>query len=181
MPDTVDPTLEETAVYEPEITSGVFSYSTHAAVVSVDPETGEIRIENYAVAEDCGTVVNPMIVDGQIYGGVAQGVGTALYEEIPYDEYGQPQASTFADYHWPGPTSVPSLKISHIVTPATGTEYGMKGMGEGAPSRHPLPSQMQCGTPCCRPVLMPRSQKRQCHLAGYLRQYKKRAPRYLNE
>ncbi|MEC9207046.1 MAG: xanthine dehydrogenase family protein molybdopterin-binding subunit [Pseudomonadota bacterium] len=131
LPDTVDPTLEETAVYEPEITSGVFSYSTHAAVVSVDPETGEIRIENYAVAEDCGTVVNPMIVDGQIYGGVAQGVGTALYEEIPYDEYGQPQASTFADYHWPGPTSVPSFKISHIVTPATGTEYGMKGMGEG--------------------------------------------------
>ena len=131
LPDTVDPTLEETAVYEPEITSGVFSYSTHAAVVSVDPETGKIRIENYAVAEDCGTVVNPMIVDGQIYGGVAQGVGTALYEEIPYDEYGQPQASTFADYHWPGPTSVPSLKISHIVTPATGTEYGMKGMGEG--------------------------------------------------
>ena len=131
MPDTVDPTLEETAVYEPEITSGVFSYSTHAAVVSVDPETGEIRIENYAVAEDCGTVVNPMIVDGQIYGGVAQGVGTALYEEIPYDEYGQPQASTFADYHWPGPTSVPSFKISHIVTPAMGTEYGMKGMGEG--------------------------------------------------
>ena len=131
LPDTVDPTLEETAVYEPEITSGVFSYSTHAAVVSVDPETGEIRIENYAVAEDCGTVVNPMIVDGQIYGGVAQGIGTALYEEIPYDEYGQPQASTFADYHWPGPTSVPSFKISHIVTPATGTEYGMKGMGEG--------------------------------------------------
>ena len=131
LPDTVDPTLEETAVYEPEITSGVFSYSTHAAVVSVDPETGEIRIENYAVAEDCGTVVNPMIVDGQIYGGVVQGVGTALYEEIPYDEYGQPQASTFADYHWPGPTSVPSFKISHIVTPATGTEYGMKGMGEG--------------------------------------------------
>ena len=131
LPDTVDPTLEETAVYEPEITSGVFSYSTHAAVVSVDPETGEIRIENYAVAEDCGTVVNPMIVDGQIYGGVAQGVGTALYEEIPYDEYGQPQASTFADYHWPGPTSVPSFKISHMVTPATGTEYGMKGMGEG--------------------------------------------------
>ena len=131
LPDGTDPTLEETAVYEPEITSGVFSYSTHAAVVSVDPETGDIELENYAIAEDCGTVVNPMIVDGQICGGVAQGIGTALFEEIPYDEYGQPQASTFADYHWPGPTSLPAFRIAHMVTPAEGTEYGMKGMGEG--------------------------------------------------
>jgi carbon-monoxide dehydrogenase large subunit len=131
LPDDADPTLEETAVYEPEVTSGVFSYSTHAAVVLVDPETGEVEIENYAIAEDCGTVVNPMIVDGQIYGGVAQGLGTALFEEIPYDEYGQPQASTFADYHWPGPTSLPQFRIAHMVTPAEGTEYGMKGMGEG--------------------------------------------------
>ena len=131
LPEGVDPTLEETTVYEPEITSGVFSYSTHAAVVSVDPETGDVALENYAVAEDCGTVVNPMIVDGQICGGVAQGIGTALFEEIPYDEYGQPQASTFADYHWPGPTSLPTFRIAHMVTPADGTEYGMKGMGEG--------------------------------------------------
>jgi carbon-monoxide dehydrogenase large subunit len=131
LPDGTDPTLEETAVYEPEITSGVFSYSTHAAVVLVDPETGDVEIENYAIAEDCGTVVNPMIVDGQICGGVAQGIGTALFEEIPYDEYGQPQATTFADYQWPGPTSLPTFRIAHMLTPAEGTEYGMKGMGEG--------------------------------------------------
>ena len=131
LPEDADPTLEETAIYEPEVTSGVFSYSTHAAVVLVDTETGEVEIENYAVAEDCGTVVNPMIVDGQIFGGVAQGIGTALFEEIPYDEYGQPQASTFADYHWPGPTSLPAFQIAHMLTPAEGTEYGMKGMGEG--------------------------------------------------
>lgn len=131
LPEGTDPTLEETAIYEPEITSGVFSYSTHAAVVLVDPETGEVKIQDYAVAEDCGTVVNPMIVDGQICGGVAQGIGTALFEEIPYDEYGQPLASTFADYHWPGPTSLPAFRIAHMVTPAEGTEYGMKGMGEG--------------------------------------------------
>ncbi|MFT5489452.1 MAG: carbon-monoxide dehydrogenase large subunit, partial [Alphaproteobacteria bacterium] len=131
LPDDTNPTLEETAIYEPEVTSGVFSYSTHAAVVRVDPETGEVEVENYAIAEDCGTVVNPMIVDGQICGGVAQGIGTALFEEIPYDEYGQPQASTFADYHWPGPTSLPAFRIAHMVTPAEGTEYGMKGMGEG--------------------------------------------------
>ncbi len=131
LPDGTDPTLEETCVYEPEITSGVFSYSTHAAAVAVDPETGDIEILDYAIAEDCGTVVNPMIVDGQIMGGVAQGIGTALFEEIPYDENGQPLASTFADYHWPGPTSLPAFRIAHMVTPAVGTEYGMKGMGEG--------------------------------------------------
>ena len=131
LPDGTAPTLEETAVYEPEIKSGVFSYSTHAAVVSVDPETGEVDIEDYAIAEDCGTVVNPMIVDGQICGGVAQGIGTALFEEIPYDDNGQPLASTFADYHWPGPTSLPDFRIAHMLTPAEGTEYGMKGMGEG--------------------------------------------------
>ena len=131
LPDGTDPTLEETAVYEPEITSGVFSYSTHAAVVLVDPETGEVAIRDYAIAEDCGTIVNPMIVDGQIMGGVAQGIGTALFEEIPYDDYGQPLASTFADYHYPGPTDLPGFRIAHMVTPAKGTEYGMKGMGEG--------------------------------------------------
>ncbi|MEC7489663.1 MAG: xanthine dehydrogenase family protein molybdopterin-binding subunit [Pseudomonadota bacterium] len=131
LPNDTQPTLEETAVYEPEITSGVFSYATHAAVVALDPETGEIEVTDYAIAEDCGTVVNPMIVDGQICGGVAQGIGTALFEEIPYDTSGQPSASTFADYHWPGPTSLPNFRISHLVTPAEGTEYGMKGMGEG--------------------------------------------------
>lgn len=131
LPEGTDPTLEETAVYEPEVSTGVFSYSTHAAVVAVDPETGAVQILDYAIAEDCGTVVNPMIVDGQIAGGVAQGVGTALFEEIPYDAGGQPLASSFADYHWPGPTDVPTFRIAHMVTPAKGTEYGVKGMGEG--------------------------------------------------
>lgn len=131
LPDGTDPTLEETAIYEPEISTGVFSYSTHAAVVAVDTETGSVEILDYAIAEDCGTVVNPMIVDGQIAGGVAQGIGTALFEEIPYDAGGQPLASSFADYHWPGPTDIPAFRIAHMVTPAKGTEYGVKGMGEG--------------------------------------------------
>ena len=131
LPEGETPTLQETSVYEPDVTSGVFSYATHAAVVLVDPETGEIRILDYAIAEDCGTVVNPMIVDGQIAGGAAQGVGTALFEEIPYSESGQPLASTFADYYWPGPTALTRFRIDHAVTPALGTEYGMKGMGEG--------------------------------------------------
>ncbi len=131
LPEDMMPTLEETAVYEPEVTSGVFSYATHAVVVLVDPETGNVELRDYAVVEDCGTVVNPIIVDGQIEGGTAQGIGTALFEEIPFDRNGQPLAGTLADYHWPGPTSVPKIRLSHMVTPAEGTEYGMKGMGEG--------------------------------------------------
>lgn len=76
-------------------------------------------------------MVNPMIVEGQIRGGVAQGIGTALYEEIPYDAQGQPLAVTFADYLLPGAAELPAIKIGHMHTPANATEYGMKGMGEG--------------------------------------------------
>ena len=98
LPPGVDPLLDATATYEPAIGTGVFSYATHGAVVAVDPETGFIELLDFAVAEDCGTMVNPMIVEGQIRGGVVQGIGTALYEEIPYDEAGQPLAGTLADY-----------------------------------------------------------------------------------
>jgi carbon-monoxide dehydrogenase large subunit len=131
LPRGMDPTLDATATYQPGIDTGVFCYSTHGAVVAVDPDTGHVEILDYAVVEDCGTMVNPMIVDGQIIGGAAQGIGTALYEEIPYDENGQPQATTFADYLIPGATEIPDIKIGHMCTPAKFTEYGMKGMGEG--------------------------------------------------
>ena len=86
LPPGVDPLLDATATYEPSVGTGVFSYATHGAVVAVDPETGFVELLDFAVAEDCGTMVNPMIVEGQIRGGVVQGIGTALYEEIPYDE-----------------------------------------------------------------------------------------------
>jgi carbon-monoxide dehydrogenase large subunit len=76
-------------------------------------------------------MVNPMLVEGQIRGGVVQGIGTALHEEIPYDLQGQPLAATFLDYHMPGAHEIPSIRIGHLHTPATATEYGMKGMGEG--------------------------------------------------
>ncbi len=131
LPDGMDPVLDETATYEPEESAGVFSYATHAAVVLVDPATGAIELADYAVVEDCGTVVNPMIVDGQIEGGVAQGIGTAMFEETPYDAAGQPLATTFADYLLPGAADIPAIKIGHMMTPATLTKYGMKGMGEG--------------------------------------------------
>ena len=131
LPPGVDPLLDMTATYEPQISTGVFSYATHGAVVAVDPETGFIELLDFAVAEDCGTMVNPLIVEGQIRGGVAQGIGTALYEEIPYDAQGQPLAVTFADYLMPGAAELPAIKIGHLHTPASATEYGMKGMGEG--------------------------------------------------
>jgi len=131
LPPGVDPLLDATATYEPTIGTGVFSYATHGAVVAVDSETGFIELLDFAVAEDCGTMVNPMIVEGQIRGGVVQGIGTALYEEIPYDEAGQPLTGTLADYLLPGAAELPAIKIAHLHTPAAATEYGMKGMGEG--------------------------------------------------
>ncbi len=131
LPKGMDPLLDVTVTYEPAVDTGVFTYATQAAVVAVDPDTGKVEILDYAVVEDCGTVVNPLIVDGQIIGGIAQGIGNALYEEIPYDENGQPLATTFADYLMPGAPEVPAIKIEHMCTPTPHTEYGMKGMGEG--------------------------------------------------
>jgi aerobic carbon-monoxide dehydrogenase large subunit len=131
LPPGVEPLLDATATYEPGISTGVFSYATHGAVVAVDPETGAVELLDFAVAEDCGTMVNPMLVEGQIRGGVAQGIGTALHEEIPYDRAGQPLAATLLDYHMPGAFELPPIKIGHLHTPASATEYGMKGMGEG--------------------------------------------------
>ena len=94
-------------------------------------QTGMIELLDFAVAEDCGTMINPMIVEGQVRGGVVQGIGTALYEEIPYDEQGQPLVGTLADYLVPGAAELPAIKIAHLHTPTPYTEYGVKGMGEG--------------------------------------------------
>jgi carbon-monoxide dehydrogenase large subunit len=131
LPDGIEPLLENVSTYEPSDSGGVFSYGTHAVVVAVDPETGVTEIESYVVAEDCGTMINPMIVDGQVQGGIAQGIGTALFEEIPYSDLGQPLATTFADYMVPCATEIPTVQIAHSVTPAKVTEYGVKGVGEG--------------------------------------------------
>ena len=132
LPVAVDPRgLESTIGYKPERDSGTFSYAAHVAVVAVDPEMGDIEILEYIIVEDGGKLVNPMVVDGQIYGGFAQGVGTALYEEMNFDASGQPLASTFADYLLPGPTEVPEPGLDHMETLAPYTEFGVKGIGEG--------------------------------------------------
>jgi aerobic carbon-monoxide dehydrogenase large subunit len=131
LPPSVSPGLETTATYEPPDSGGVYSYGVHATVIAVDPETGVVELLQYAVAEDCGTMINPMIVDGQIMGGVAQGIGTALYEESHYDPAGEPLATTFGDYMMPCAPEVPHIQIKHFVTSARNTLHGVKGMGEG--------------------------------------------------
>ncbi|MBM3486444.1 MAG: xanthine dehydrogenase family protein [Alphaproteobacteria bacterium] len=123
--------LEVTAGYKPRNDQGTFSYAAHAAVVAVDPATGAVEILDYVVVEDGGTLVNPMVVEGQVFGGAAQGIGTALYEEMPYDANGQPLATTLADYTLPGTTEVPDIRILHMHTPSPYTEFGVKGLGEG--------------------------------------------------
>lgn len=123
--------LEVTAGYKPARDTGTFSYATHAVALAVDVETGMVEILDYVIVEDGGKLVNPMVVDGQIYGGVAQGVGTALYEEMVFDQQGQPLASTLSDYMIPGPTEVPSVRILHMETPSPLTTFGVKGIGEG--------------------------------------------------
>ncbi|MET3355758.1 UNVERIFIED_ORG: carbon-monoxide dehydrogenase large subunit [Xanthobacter viscosus] len=132
LPADVDPHgLEVTAGYKPQRDSGTFSYAAHAVVVAVDPELGEVEILDYVIVEDGGTLVNPMVVDGQILGGLAQGIGTALYEEMPFDTSGQPLASTLADYLLPGAPEVPLPFIDHMATPSPYTAFGVKGIGEG--------------------------------------------------
>ena len=123
--------LEVSVSYKPDRDTGAFSYASHAVAVAVDTGTGQVEILDYVIAEDCGTLVNPMVVEGQTLGGVAQGIGTAMYEEIQYDANGQPNASTLADYLLPGPTEVPNMRIFHMETPSPYTMYGIKGMGEG--------------------------------------------------
>lgn len=123
--------LEVSTGYKPKVDTGAFTYASQAAVVAVDPETGAVEILDYVVVEDCGVIVNPLIVEGQTIGGVAQGIGTAFYEEMRYDDQGQPLASTMADYILPGATEVPNIRIDHFETPSPHTEFGAKGMGEG--------------------------------------------------
>jgi carbon-monoxide dehydrogenase large subunit len=128
-PPDAEPGLTARHAYDPP--QPTFSYATHACRVAVDRATGQVEVEDYVVVSDCGTLVNPTIVEGQIHGGVAQGLGAALLEEMVYDDQGQPQTSTMLDYHLPVTASLPDLRIEHRETPSPFTPGGMKGMGEG--------------------------------------------------
>ncbi|HEX6288045.1 MAG TPA: molybdopterin cofactor-binding domain-containing protein [Herpetosiphonaceae bacterium] len=129
LPEGETPGLETIGRYDPPFAS--FSNATHACVVEVDVATGQVRIDRYVVVEDCGTMLNPMVVDGQILGATVQGIGGVLYERLAYDHDGHPLAMTLADYLLPTAADVPAVRIEHIVTPSPLTPYGVKPMGEG--------------------------------------------------
>ncbi len=128
LPEGEAGTLDATAAFDPP---GTFSNATHGVVVEIDPETGAVGIERYVVVEDCGVMINPMIVEGQVRGGVAQGIAAALYERLAYDDEGQLVTSTLMDYLVPTTTEIPPIEIHHLETPCEFSETGAKGMGEG--------------------------------------------------
>ena len=130
LPPEIEPGLESTNRYRaPD--PGSFANALHGAIVEVDIATGAVEIKRYVVIEDCGVMVNPLLVEGQIHGGVAQGLGHALLEHAAYDENGQPLATSFMDYLVPGFNEVPKMEVEHFESPSPNTLGGFKGMGEG--------------------------------------------------
>ena len=130
IPD-VGPGLEATVFFDNPPGTGAFSNGLHAAVVEVDPATGEIAIQRYLVIDDCGTVINPTIVHGQIVGGTVQGIGGALWEHLVYDDQGQLLAGTLLEYALPKAANSPPIEVVSLCTPSPVTPLGMKGVGEG--------------------------------------------------
>ena len=124
----IEPGLTETGHYDPP---GTFSNACHVAIVEVDVETGHVRVEKFVVAGDAGRIINPMIADGQVHGGIAQGIGNALLEEIIYDENGGILTATLADYLPPTAHEIPPLELHHIETPSVNSITKAKGLGEG--------------------------------------------------
>ena len=131
LPAGVTPTLESSKTYDAPPGTGTYTNAFHVGVIDVDEATGAIDIEKYWVVEDCGIMINPLVVEGQIHGGVAQGIGSALLEEMVYDEQGQLLTTTYMDYLLPTAEDVPFIGTRHLETPSPGTIGGIKGMGEG--------------------------------------------------
>jgi carbon-monoxide dehydrogenase large subunit len=122
-----EPHLVATRFYDPKAT---YANGCIVATVAVDPQTGEVRVTRLVAVEDCGTMINPLIVEGQVHGAVAQGVGGALFEQMVYDAAGQPLTATFMDYALPRATDLPAIEVAHCVSPSPFTVGGIKGMGE---------------------------------------------------
>ena len=134
-PQGIDAGLEETFYFEPPTVT--WSYAVHAALIEVDIEIGRVCIEKYVIAHDCGVVVNPMLVEGQIVGGAAQGIGGALLEEFHYDFEGQLLTGSLMDYMLPTACDIPEVQIIHQHSPSPGNPLGVKGVGEGGPIAPP--------------------------------------------
>ncbi len=128
MPEGVEPGLEESSFHDP--TNFTFPFGAHVCTVEVDPDTGEVSILRYVAVDDVGVVVNPMIVDGQVHGGVAQGIGQALYEHAIYDEGGQLITGSMMDYAVPNATQIPTIETARTETPCPHNLTGIKGVGE---------------------------------------------------
>jgi carbon-monoxide dehydrogenase large subunit len=110
---------------------GTFSNATHGVVVELHPGTGQVEILRYVCVEDCGVAINPQVVEGQCRGGIAQGIAGALFEQVTYDEQGEPSCTSFIDYKVPTANEIPDIAIYHLETPCDFTESGAKGAGEG--------------------------------------------------
>jgi carbon-monoxide dehydrogenase large subunit len=128
LPDGMEPNLSAETTFDPP--NFTFSFGTHVCVVEVDEETGRLSLLNYVAVDDCGNQVNPMIVEGQVHGGVAQGVAQALFEEAVFDEHGNPLTSTLADYLVPSAAELPAITTGQTVTPSPTNPLGVKGVGE---------------------------------------------------
>jgi aerobic carbon-monoxide dehydrogenase large subunit len=128
LPEGVEPSLDSDATYDPENFS--FPHGTHLCATEVDTETGEVKIRSYVAVDDIGKVVNPLIVEGQVHGGLAQGIAQALYEEAVYDDDGNLLTTTLADYLIPSAADLPSFTTDRTETPATTNPLGVKGVGE---------------------------------------------------
>jgi carbon-monoxide dehydrogenase large subunit len=128
VPEGMEPGLEETTFHDPE--NFVFPFGAHACIVDVDAATGKVRVVRYVAVDDCGNPVNPMLIDGQVHGGIAFGIGQALYERIHYDEDGQLVTGTFVDYALPTAAELPSFETDRTVTPSPSNSMGVKGVGE---------------------------------------------------
>ena len=129
MPGGLDPGLEHTAYFQPD--QSTYANGTHVAEVEVDSETGAVAILRYTLLHDCGTVINPMVVEGQVVGGLAHGIGNALFERLHYDSGAQPQSTSFADYLLPTAPDMPPVAIVHSETASPLNPLGVKGAGEG--------------------------------------------------
>jgi carbon-monoxide dehydrogenase large subunit len=128
VPEDMDPGLEETTFHDPD--NFVFPFGAHACVVDVDRETGKARVVRYVAVDDCGNPINPLIIDGQVHGGVVHAIGQALYERVAYDEDGQLVTGTFVDYALPTAAELPSFETDRTVTPSPVNSLGAKGVGE---------------------------------------------------
>ncbi len=129
LPEGESPGLVHSETYDP--LSIAFAYASHACLVEVDPETGVVEVLKYAVVHDCGTMVNPLLVEGQIHGGIVQGLGGALTEEFRYDAHGQLLSDSLQTYHLPLAAGIPPILVEHMETPAPHIPGGFKGSGEG--------------------------------------------------